>query len=302
MARDRLTLSRLGEDAFLGRLLAGAHGGNGLVTGPGDDCAVARWARGSDCVMKTDCVVEGRHYTAETPPALVGRKALARAVSDFAAMGARPLHALVTIFSPPECPAAYWRDLYRGLFRAAKGWGISIAGGELSAAPVRAVSVALVGGVPPGGAILRSGGNPGDFLYVTGRLGGSSCGHHLRFEPRLAEGEWLARNRFARAMIDLSDGLAADLPRLARASGCDFRADRTRLPRRRGATAGAAWSEGEDYELLVACRARDAVRMERAWSRAFPRTPLTRIGELVAGTAGPGGGFDHFRVDSRAGS
>lgn len=301
MAKTRLTLSDLGEDALLEKILAGMPAA-GLKVGPGDDCAVADPVPpGYLPVLKTDCVVEGRHFLPETPPALVGRKALARAASDFAAMGATPTHALITVLSPKNAPATYWVAAYRGIAKAARGWGISIAGGELSEAPMRAISVSLTGTVKAGKAVLRSGGKPGDFLYVTGHLGGSIRGHHLKFHPRLAEGAFLAQTGFASAMMDLSDGPGSDLPRLALASGCGFRVDRTALPARRGCTADQAWSDGEDYELLFACPPSRSAALEDRWAREFPGLPLTRIGELVKEKNLPRemGGYDHFRVASR---
>lgn len=296
MARhSSLNLAALGENQFLARLLRGAPTRADVRTGPGDDCAVVKGTK-QDLLLKTDAVVEGAHYLPGEAPRRVGWKALCRVLSDIAAMGGEPRHALVTILTPPDRPASYWEAVYRGLGRAARKFGVSLAGGELTQSPVAALSVALVGEAAKGRAILRSGGRPGDHLYVTGTLGGSLTGKHLDFLPRLAEGQWLAEHRYARAMMDLSDGLGSDLPRLAKASQCGFSVEPTRLPRTRGASVRQAVSDGEDYELLLAVSPRRTTQLEASWKKRFPRLRLTRIGTLLpSGSTSPlPEGFDHF--------
>src|SRR5262249_45185593 len=161
---------------------------------------------------------EGVHFEKKENPARVGWKALCRAVSDIAAMGGLPRHALVTIAVAREVKMAWLRGLYAGLRAAARRLGVSIVGGETSRSPGRAVmSVALTGEVERLRCVTRAGGRAGDFLFVTGRLGGSLAAKHLDFIPRLAEARWLTANFRIRAMMDLSDGLGADLPRLAKA-------------------------------------------------------------------------------------
>jgi len=289
----------LNEDRFLKILLTGLPEGRNVVTGPGDDCAVVQAAQGSRefLLLKADCVVEGIHYLPEHDPVRVGWKALCRAVSDVAAMGGEPLHALVTIFSPVDRSVSYWKGFYKGLSKAAKRFGIGIVGGETSRAPCAAVSVTLVGRVEAGRLITRAAGKPGDLLFVTGTLGGSIQGKHLDFVPRVAEGRWLSAHGYAHAMMDLSDGLASDLPRLATASGCGFELDPDLLPRTRGCNANEAMSDGEDYELLIAVPPRLADRLRRGWKETFPRLRLTEIGTLrepgISATALPQG-FDHF--------
>lgn len=297
MAKSR-QLKDLGEDELLKVLLRGLPGGKNVVTGPGDDCAAVRVAGSKDLLLlKTDCVVEGVHYLPSHDPARVGWKALCRAVSDIAAMGGEPLHALVTVFSPREAPVAYWQGFYRGLAKAARKFGMGIVGGETSSAPCGAVSVSVTGRVEPKRLLTRSGGRPEDLLFVTGRLGGSIAGHHLDFVPRVAEGRWLSAHGSVRAMMDLSDGLAADLPRLAAASGCGFEIDPAKVPGRRGCDLKGALSDGEDYELLMAVSPRLSAKLKAGWKRRFPKVPLTEIGRLTkpgASSADLPQGFDHF--------
>jgi thiamine-monophosphate kinase len=302
MARTRLKPRAFREDRFVRGLVSGMPSGGRVVLGPGDDCAAVRIAGVRRLLLlKTDCIVEGIHFEASLAPRRVGRKALCRVLSDFAAMGGEPGEALVTVLTPTGIPASYWRGVYEGLRGVAVRFGVVVVGGETSAAPFRAVSVAATGWVAQRTMVRRSGGRSGDVLFTTGRLGGSLRRRHWAFEPRLAAGAWLARNGFARAMIDLSDGLASDLPRLAEASGCGFRLDESAIPRAPGCPVAEALSDGEDYELLFACPAAKTPVLEARWKTAFPRILLTPIGFLApAGVrAGlracpPGSGFDHL--------
>lgn len=291
-----------GEDAVVQRLarLAGTPG-PGVVTGIGDDCAVVRPSAGGRLVLlKTDCVVEGRHFEASHPAPAVGWKAACRAVSDIAACGGLPRHALITCVVRSGQKDRWLEGLYRGLARAGRAFGFGIVGGELARTDGPAViSVAMTGEVEPRRLVRRGGGRAGDVLFVTGWLGGSlESGRHLRFLPRVAEARWLTANFRIRAMMDLSDGLAADLPRLARASGTSFVVEPAAVPRRRGVSIGQALGDGEDFELLFAVARGTEVDLAAAWARRFPGLPLTRIGRLAA----PGmaaaldgvRGFDHF--------
>ena len=291
------SLAALGEDGLIPFLTRGWKGDRTVLAGAGDDCAVLRApGRGKTLLFKTDAVAEGVHFTAATPAAAVGRKALARALSDIAAMGGVPTHALVTLAVPPGTTPQRLAGLYRGLTRLAREHGVNLVGGETLRAKQLLLSIALLGetSAPP---VLRSGGRPGDDLWVTGTLGATRKRKHLAFTPRLAEGGWLAKHRLARAMMDLSDGLAADLPRLAAASRTSFAIDFSALPLTRGATVAAALGDGEDYELLFAADPRHRARLEKAWP--FP-TRLTRIGLLCPNRRGVsstplGHGFDHFQ-------
>lgn len=294
------TLADLGEVALVTRLTRRLALGTDVRHGAGDDCAVigapraARWD-----LLKTDAVIEGVHFLAGEDPRRIGWKALCRAISDVAAMGGVPAHALITLAAPPSTPLKRIDGLYAGLRRAARRFEVSIVGGETSRSPGPLfLNVALTGWVERVRCVLRSGGRPGDALYVTGRLGGSLAGKHLDFMPRLAEARWLATHFRPHAMMDLSDGLAADLPRLASASRCGYEIFRDRLPLTPGSDGEAALSDGEDFELLLAVGPRQALPLERAWKQKFPRLPLTRIGELREASAHPKlklpRAYDHF--------
>jgi thiamine-monophosphate kinase len=303
-----VTARSLGEDRLLQKILADFPPPlPAVVCGPGDDCAVvasgcskrpARWD-----LLKTDSVIEGVHFTPRETMEKVGWKALCRAISDVAAMGGTPSHALVTLHVGADTRWSRIRGLYRGLHRAAKAHGVSIVGGETcrTEGPF-AVNVSLTGWVHPRRCVFRSGGRPGDVLCVSGRLGGSlRSGRHLTFKPRLREASWLVEHFKPTAMMDLSDGLAADLPRLAQASSCGARLQPEAIPRHAGCSLHDALNDGEDFELLLSVSPRRIRALVEAWRRAFPRVALTPVGVLTGADHGlePAelfvhGGYHHF--------
>ena len=277
-----MKLRQLGEDRLLAQLLPSLPRHKGVLAGAGDDCAVVKPPRGNKLLLlKTDCVVEKIHFKSGTDPVLVGWKAMMRPLSDFAAMSGIPQFALVTLMVPASTTGAWVKKLYRGLTRAADKFAVTIVGGETSSTRgLSALAVSVTGFVERDRQVTRRGGKPGDDLYVTGRLGGSIRGRHLRFVPRINESRWLTQHFSIHAMMDLSDGLGADLPRLAKASRVGFAIDEQKLPLNPGASMANAISDGEDFELLFAISPRQRERLERAWRKKFPKLRLTRIGAL----------------------
>jgi thiamine-monophosphate kinase len=296
-----MKLREIGEDRMLGRLLPGLPLAKAVVNGPGDDCAVVENpGRGNFLVLKTDCVVAGVHFLPMANALDVGWKAMMRPLSDFAATSAVPQFALITLIAPEQTKIEWVERLYRGLRRAAKRFKVSIVGGEMSSTPGPVViSVSVAGFVERDRCVSRRGGKVGDDLFVTGRLGGAMKQKHLKFVPRIAESRWLTENFSIHAMMDLSDGLGADLPRLARASRVGFTVETENLPLARGTEIDDAISGGEDYELLFAVSRRDRNRLERKWRKKFRKLPLTRIGRLNPQSAIRNrqlkGGYVHFQ-------
>lgn len=296
-----MKLRDVGEDRLLEQLLPGLEQNSGVILGAGDDCALVESGKpGLLSMLKTDCLVEGIHFAKGTRPASVGWKAMARPLSDFAAMSGLPRFALVTLIVPRERDLAWVRQLYRGIEKAARKFEVAVVGGETSAIKGPAViSISVTGLVEKERWVGRAGGKAGDELFVTGRLGGSLAGGHLKFVPRIAESRWLSENFRIQAMMDLSDGLGTDLPRLARASGVGFEVDEAALPLNRGCTIHQAISDGEDYELLLAISAKDSRTLLSRWQRKFPKIPLTRIGKLISafgiGHSPFPKGFVHFK-------
>ena len=294
-------LSEIGEDALITRLIGLVPRDPQPAAGPGDDCAVIDPGPQHDRLqlLKTDAVVGSVHFLLDAPPQAVGWKAAARVVSDFAAMGGRPEHFLVTIALPPQTEVAWAEDLYRGIGACLKTFGAVLAGGETTRVPANSapvISLAATGSVRREYLVLRSTASPGHILLVTGSLGGSAQGKHLDFTPRIEESNWLVSNFKPSAMMDLSDGLARDLPRLAAASGCGFVLAEGALPLTPGSTIAQALGDGEDYELLLAMEADRVVGLLAAWTVEFPGLPLTVIGRLVEPGGGTtlAGGWDPF--------
>jgi thiamine-monophosphate kinase len=286
----------MNELELLARLLPALPTNDSVVLGAGDDCAVlelglpGRWL-----LFKTDAVVEGVHFSPDTPPEKIGRKALARALSDIAAMAGTPTTALVTLGLPREFDPARIESIYAGLAECARQFGVAIAGGETTSNPGGLlISIALLGWVAQGKCLRRAGAQPNDGLFVTGELGGSLAGRHLDFEPRLTEARWLAEHGEVHAMIDLSDGLASDLRHLLTASGVGAELRGQSIPISRAARLAAranrsakppllaALTDGEDFELLFTVPPGGAVKLLDAWDRQFPKLPLTCIGKITA--------------------
>jgi thiamine-monophosphate kinase len=293
------SLAALGENGLL-HLLTGRWQTDTrrVLVGVGDDCAVLRGeGRNHFLIFKTDAVVEGVHFGAKETPELIGRKALARALSDLAAMGAVPLAVVITLGVAREESVARLRGIYRGMERLAKKYAVNLVGGETTRARQLFLNIALLGECRGYKPVLRSGARPGDLIFVTGKLGATQAGHHLVFEPRLPEGQWLAQNKIATALMDLSDGLGADLPRIAKASGVRFQIDPAALPRARGATIAQAINDGEDYELLFTVRPSHAKTLKKKWPFATPVRSIGRVlpcGEKLRASFSAHG-FDHFK-------
>jgi thiamine-monophosphate kinase len=327
-----------GEPDLLRELRARAARGPqaGLRLGIGDDCALIAPRRGEELAVTTDLSIAGRHFRLEWhPPEAVGHRALARGLSDLAAMGARPVAAFLSLGLPRELTRAAGRKtssswmsrFLDGLLRLAGNHKVPLAGGDLSESPLAVADIVLVGAVPRGRALLRSGARPGDLLYVTGTLGGAAAGlermkgagsgaarsakkaepalaPHLYPQPRVAQGMWLVRRGAATAAIDLSDGLSTDLGHIGEESGVGAEIDALALPVAPGATLEQALHGGEDYELLFA--ARPAVRLPRAIAGVrvtrFGRVVRRRKGKPTVTLVSPQGrqpleprGWEHFK-------
>jgi thiamine-monophosphate kinase len=293
----------------------------------GDDAALWRATSGQETVLTCDWFLEGTHLLRDKHPAeAVGWKCLARAVSDIAAMGGKPRCFLMSLALPASLTGKWLDEFLRGLRRASKALCCELAGGDTTRRDEVLISITVIGEVRRGRAILRSGARPGDLLFVSGILGEADLGlrqlrrmrgvgkptnaalrKHLYPHPRVELGQWLAEKRLATAMMDLSDGLSTDLPRLCEASGVGAKIDADFLPVTPLATIEDARTlalhGGDDYELLFTVGSKTVARLPRS----FHRLRLTRIGEVTrerkilvktdAGKTAPliSGGWDPFR-------
>jgi len=253
----------------------------GVRVGIGDDAAVVDNAA-TNSVLCCDPVVEGVHFTRTDPPALVGRKAVNRNLSDLAAMGALADWLLVSLVLPTRYPAAARQQLLQGIRSAARAGNCTVIGGDVATSRGPLVVTVTAVGHLPGRALVRSGARAGDTVHVTGPLGGSIHGHHLRFRPALREGVWLARQRAVTAAIDVSDGLLLDLATLLHTSGgLGAELDAAAIPirpvvlwhaRDRRTALRHALADGEDHVLL--------------WTQK-PRVVLARGGPLTGSARAP---------------
>jgi len=257
-----------------------------LIIPPGDDCAAIRQADGSLQLLAVDQVVGNRHYyqagDTATPARLVGRKLLARNLSDIAAMGGIPQYCLVSVAAGAGVDYVWLDGVLDGIIALGREFGVEMIGGDLATTDSDTVaSLTIVGKVSADRVCRRVGAGVGDFLFATGCFGDSLVSeHHLNFVPRVAEGAWLAEQGVVNAMIDVSDGLVIDLERICRASGvgvCLF-ADKI-LRRSKTTSLQAVLSDGEDYELIFAVPASVAKKLLRDWK--FVDTALTIIGEFI---------------------
>jgi thiamine-monophosphate kinase len=303
-----------------------------VLVGMGDDAALFRPRKAHEIILTCDWFLEGTHFLRDKhPPDSVGWKCLARAVSDIAAMGGVARCFLLSLAFPPS-HAAPWLDQFLvGLRRASRKFQCALAGGDSTRHAKILINVTVVGEVRAGRAVLRSGARPGDLIYVSGHLGEAELGlqllkrnqhtgsakdprtkKHLYPEPRLALGQWLAEKHIASAMMDLSDGLSADLPRLCAASRVGARIESSRMPLVQDAALATkqgleplhlALHGGDDYELLFTVPPRKERFLPSAF-RGVALTPIGRImqkGELLLCEKGvrerplPSSGWDPFR-------
>jgi thiamine-monophosphate kinase len=244
-----------------------------LIAGIGDDCAILRPRPNEDLLFTTDFVVEDVHFTRKTQTGIdTGWKALARGLSDIAAMGGEARYALVSLALAPWTCQNYIRDLYKGMSLVGDPHAVQIIGGDLTKTEKLTIDVIVIGAVPRGKALRRNGAKPGDQIYVTGPLGRAAARNYKdRPQPRLAEGQALRGK--ATAAMDLSDGLAMDLHRLCQESQVAATIDH--LPLHPKATERQALTGGEDYELLVTLP-----------KTRRPPPNLQRIGQIHQGPPG----------------
>lgn len=251
--------SQLHEHIYTRSLGLALQSGSEILVGPGDDCAVIQSQSGDVALLTVDQLVEGRHFESGTDLDLIARKAIARSVSDIAAMGGVPTWSLATGVLPKDYPCA--NELFDAMSTWAKHWNCPIIGGDIAshASPDHPLTLTVtVGGtmLADSHPVVRSGAQPGDQLYLTGQVGGSfESGWHLLFEPRLSAGQWASSNHpqsSVHAMMDLSDGLGRDSDRIAKASNLIIEIQAAALPMNHRCTDWRqAVSEGEDYELLM---------------------------------------------------
>lgn len=273
------------------RKMAASSANSAVKAGIGDDCAVLRLKPGFELLVTTDFCIENVHFRrAWHPPLVVGHRCLTRGLSDIAAMGGEPLACFLSLGLPANVPQSWVRSFLSGLLALARRHNVQLAGGDVSSAPQITADIIVTGQVPAGTAVLRSGAQPGDRIYVTGSLGASAAtlkelfagklvnpsksNPHFYPAPRVEVGNYLRKMRLATAMIDLSDGLSVDLTHICEESGVAALLVSSKIPVAKNVNLDLALHGGEDYELLFTARKKAKIPTRIAG------VTVTEIGEV----------------------
>ncbi|MFH1848061.1 MAG: thiamine-phosphate kinase, partial [Candidatus Omnitrophota bacterium] len=257
-----MKIKKIGEFGLIGRMAARIKTDASVLRGIGDDAAVVRWTKDKHLLFTSDMLVEGRHFKKSAPPYDVGRKALACGISDIAAMGGIPKWALVSCCLSEKTGLRYADGLFSGIKKMADSFGVNIIGGDTVSSDRVVIDIALAGEVKKKNLTLRSAAREGDFIFVTGSLGGSISGRHLHFTPRLKEAQALIRHFKINSMIDISDGLSSDLLHITGASNAGAVIYEDLIPRSKGVrSVSAALNDGEDFELLFTISKDEGARL-----------------------------------------
>ena len=275
-------------------------GVRGLIAGIGDDCAVLQVPRGHEALVTTDFSLEGIHFRRDWHSAeVVGHRCLTRGLSDIAAMGGEPIAVFLSLALPSKLPQKWVDDFLRGFLKLARRFGVPLGGGDTAQSPAGILAdIVVVGSVPRGAAVLRSGAKPGDGIYVSGELGASAATiqmlrggrqrvspadfpAHFSPLPRIALGRVLRQTKIASAMIDISDGLSTDLAHICEESGVGAEIQAQRIPLGRNGRPARrvdlrfALHGGDDYELLFTARPQISVPQRMAG------VAITQIGRIT---------------------
>ncbi len=272
-----MLIKNIGEFGLIERIKKLIKTDASVVKGPGDDCAVIKFSKDKYMLFTSDMIVEGVDFTGKDRPYLIGRKAIAVSVSDIAACAGLPRYCLVSLAMPQNSPVEFIDKLIKGMLSVAKKYGINIVGGDLSRSKQLTIDVSMLGIVEKKNFVLRSGAKIGDIIFVTGKLGGSILGKHLRFIPRLKEARFLVKNFRVNSMIDISDGLACDLGHILEESSTGAIIYEDLIPiSQQARNLNDALYGGEDFELLFTVSAYEAKKLYRKKLTGFKP-----IGEIV---------------------
>ena len=273
-----MNLNKIGEFGLIKKIRKMIRLDASVIRGSGDDCAVISFNKDKYLLLTCDMIVEGVDFFSGERPYLIGRKALGISISDIAACAGTPKYALVSMGLPEGMSVEYVERIVKGMLDLARKFKINIVGGDISKADKLVIDVSLLGFVKKRNLVLRSGAKAGDIIFVTGGLGGSIKGKHLRFLPRIKEAKKLAENFKINSMIDISDGLCADLGHILEMSKVGAVIFESMIPVSKDAgTLNEALYSGEDFELLFTASKKEAQRLIK--SRIAYAKP---IGEIVA--------------------
>lgn len=277
-----MNIKKIGELGLIERISRKIKNDRSVIKGIGDDTAVIKCTGSKYLLFTCDMLIEDVHFTRrKATPFQIGWKAMARNLSDIAAMGGVAKYALVSVGLDPKLPISFADGIFDGINAAAKKFKVNIVGGDTSKSGKIVIDVSLIGEAEKNNIVLRSGAREGDAIFVTGFLGGSIKGKHLNFTPRLNEARMLVKNFKVNSMIDVSDGLLLDMWRILNASkkGALLYEDLIPVSDHVGSFEKAV-TDGEDFELLFTMAAKEAERFIRHYSLKF-ETPVSLIGEVM---------------------
>jgi thiamine-monophosphate kinase len=274
-----MILKDLGEFNFIKRQSKSVKLSSRIVKGAGDDAAVIKYTKDKYLLFTTDMLIEGKHFDKTANAELVGRKSLSCNISDIAAMGGTPKFAVISIGMPGSLDIKYADNLYKGIRKTADKFKVDLVGGDTVSSENIVINIALIGEVEKENLVLRSGAKKNDAIFVTGCIGGSIKGRHLNFTPRLEEARFLVKNFKINSMIDISDGLLADLGHILEASNAGAVIYERETPvSKAAADFNSAIKDGEDFELIFTLPEKDAGRLARIWPF---KTRLSKIGRIL---------------------
>lgn len=272
-----MQISKLGEFGLIERIKRYIKTDSSVIKGIGDDCAVIKFDKDKYLLFTCDMLIEGVDFTHGDSPYLIGRKALGMSISDIASCGGFPRYILVSLGIPKGASVELVDEIYKGINALAREYNINVVGGDVSRATRLTLDVSMLGFVGKKNLVLRNGAKLGDIIFVTGELGGSIFGRHLRFTPRLKEARFLVENFKINSMIDVSDGLVQDLSHILEASNAGAVIYEELIPVSKQARSLAdALHMGEDFELLFTMSPKEAKRL------GFKRLAIFKpIGEIL---------------------
>lgn len=255
-------LKNIGEFGLIDRIKKSVKSDASVIKGIGDDCAVLKFDRYRYQLFTCDMIVENTDFTLKDSPFLIGRKSLAVSISDIAACAGLPQHCLVSMGISKDTSVEFVDEILKGILSLAKKYSINLVGGDLSRAKQLTIDVSMLGVVEKKNLVLRSGARIGDIIFVTGKLGGSISGKHLRFTPRLKEARYLVKNFKVNSMIDVSDGLAQDIGHILKESSAGATIYEGLIPVSKEArNLNDALYGGEDFELLFTMSRAESKRL-----------------------------------------
>ncbi len=274
-------VQHLGEFGLIDRIKAFCPSSARVIKSIGDDAAVLDYTSKAYQLLTTDMLIEDVHFTRRMPAQSIGHKALACNISDIAAMGGVPTFAVVSLGIPKTMPLKWVTDFYKGMSFLAQSFKVSIVGGDTVKSDNIVINIALLGEVAKKHLVTRDGAHVGDWVFVTGPLGGSlQSGRHLTFTPRLKEARFLVENFKPNAMMDISDGLGGDLNHILKASHVGVELFDEHIPRHKGVNLTQALCDGEDFELVFTLSQAKAKRL-MDWQIHNRRWFFYHIGRII---------------------